>query len=113
MPHSKPDRLHGLDTLRAIAIVVVILFHAYTFGPAALHPIASFGWMGVDLFFVLSGYLIGTQLLRPYTRGQRPSLISFYWRRSIRVLPAYWVVLALYFLWPAWRESPHLSPLWH
>lgn len=113
MPHNKPDRLHGLDTLRAIAIAIVMLFHAYTFGPAAIHPVASFGWMGVDLFFVLSGYLIGTQLLRPYARGQSPSLLNFYWRRSIRVLPAYWVVLALYFLWPAWSESPHLSAPWH
>jgi peptidoglycan/LPS O-acetylase OafA/YrhL len=68
--------------------------------------------MGVDLFFVLSGYLIGTQLLRPYLNGERPRFWGFYRRRLYRVLPAYLVVLALYFLWPMWREAPGISPLW-
>jgi peptidoglycan/LPS O-acetylase OafA/YrhL len=66
--------------------------------------------MGVDLFFVLSGYLIGTQLLRPYAAGSRPLWRDFYRRRLYRVLPAYLAVLLLYVLVPAWREAPHLSP---
>jgi peptidoglycan/LPS O-acetylase OafA/YrhL len=68
--------------------------------------------MGVDLFFVLSGYLIGSQLLRPYTRGRRPSIGGFYMRRAFRVLPAYVTVLLFYFAIPAFREAPGLSPAW-
>ena len=55
-------RLPGLDLLRAIAIVWVMLFHSWMIGGLGMpwfQPIADYGWMGVDLFFVLSGYLIG------------------------------------------------------
>jgi peptidoglycan/LPS O-acetylase OafA/YrhL len=105
-------RLRGLDTLRALAIVWVMLFHLGWRLPAILGPIGRFGWMGVDLFFVLSGYLIGSQLLKPVRDGRRLSLAQFYRRRAYRILPVFLVVLALYALWPAWREAPGLSPLW-
>ena len=67
-------RAHGLDTLRSVAIVVVMVYHAHVFHgegtlPAALVPAANLGWMGVDLFFVLSGYLISSQFLKPYLAG--------------------------------------------
>ena len=68
--------------------------------------------MGVDLFFVLSGYLIGSQLLRPYTRNAGPSVRLFFLRRAFRVLPAFLVVLFVYFLFPAFRERPNLPDLW-
>ena len=72
-----------------------------------------FGWIGVDLFFVLSGYLIGGQLLAPLARDQRIKLGRFFTRRALRIMPAYFVVLAIYFLLPAWREYPEMSqPLW-
>jgi peptidoglycan/LPS O-acetylase OafA/YrhL len=106
-------RLRGLDLMRAIAILWVMFFHfrnAYT--PAALNEMARRGWMGVDLFFVLSGYLIGSQLLRPYISGERPSLGDFYLRRSFRVLPAFLAVLALYLAVPTFREEPGMSPVW-
>jgi peptidoglycan/LPS O-acetylase OafA/YrhL len=109
---SAPVRLPGLDTLRAIAILAVMLFHIQWRLPEELRPVAQFGWMGVDLFFVLSGYLIGLQLMKPYGRGEKPSLQEFYRRRAFRILPAYVVVLGLYFLVPGWRESTGLSPLW-
>jgi peptidoglycan/LPS O-acetylase OafA/YrhL len=105
-------RLPGLDTLRALAILAVMSFHLQGVFPESFHPFARFGWMGVDLFFALSGYLIGLQLLRPYTRGELPSISDFYRRRAYRILPAYLVVLALYFLVPAWREAEGISPLW-
>lgn len=105
-------RLRGLDTLRALAIVVVMVFHLQSYLPASLGPIAQFGWMGVDLFFVLSGYLIGTQLLRPYVQGQELKIVDFYRSRAYRILPAYLVVLGLYVFLPQWRESPGLSPVW-
>lgn len=57
------NRLNGLDHLRAIAIILVMIFH-YGIGiPDWLEPVRKIGWTGVDLFFVLSGYLIGYQLL--------------------------------------------------
>jgi peptidoglycan/LPS O-acetylase OafA/YrhL len=110
---SLTTRYNGLDTLRALAIVAVMAFHR--FGrtlPDSLAPVSHLGWMGVDLFFVLSGYLIGSQLLRPIALGRRLELWSFYRKRLYRVLPAYLVVVALYFLLPAWREDPGVSPLW-
>jgi len=71
-----------------------------------------FGWIGVDLFFVLSGYLIGGQLLAPVARGQGIRFGRFFARRALRILPAYFVVLAIYFLLPSWREYPEMFPLW-
>jgi peptidoglycan/LPS O-acetylase OafA/YrhL len=116
-PRLHGARLHGLDTLRSLAILVVIVFHLLDFGgentlPTWLEPIASYGWMGVDLFFVLSGYLIGSQLLRPYTRGERPGLWEFYRNRIYRILPAYLVVLAAYYWIPNWPEFDGMAPPW-
>lgn len=105
-------RLPGLDTLRAVAILMVMLYHLGGFLPEGLHGVGRYGWMGVDLFFVLSGYLIGSQLLKPYRVAERPSLREFYRRRAYRILPAYLVVLLLYVAWPAWREAAMLPPLW-
>jgi peptidoglycan/LPS O-acetylase OafA/YrhL len=71
-----------------------------------------FGWIGVDLFFVLSGYLIGGQLLAPLARGQPIDLRRFFARRALRIMPAYFVILAIYAFLPSWREYPEISPLW-
>jgi peptidoglycan/LPS O-acetylase OafA/YrhL len=101
-----------LDTLRALAIAVVMVFHLDGLLPDLFNPVARYGWMGVDLFFVLSGYLIGSQLLKPVREGRRISLLEFYRKRAYRILPVYWVVLALYVFWPLWREAPGMSPLW-
>ncbi len=108
------DKLFGLDTLRALAILAVILYHFTIFGElsASILPFTYFGWMGVDLFFVLSGFLIGRQVLKSYLGRQRPSIKQFYRRRAYRILPAYLVVLLLYFTVPGWREFPRLAPLW-
>jgi len=70
------------------------------------------GWTGVDLFFVLSGYLIANQLFSGMTRGQTFAPRLFYARRALRTLPAYWVVLALYFLFPAFMGGREPPPLW-
>jgi peptidoglycan/LPS O-acetylase OafA/YrhL len=101
-------RFHGLDTLRALAIVFVMLYHLSLQGllPTVILPVARVGWAGVDLFFVLSGFLIGSQLLKPYLTGGRPSISDFYIRRAYRILPAFFVVLLLYRFMPLWREAP-------
>src|SRR5438128_10662531 len=71
------------------------------------------GWIGVDLFFVLSGYLIGGQRPSPLARDRQINLGRFFARRALRIMPAYFVVLAIYFLLPSWREYPEMSqPLW-
>ena len=106
-------RLPGLDLLRATAIGWVLIYHASLWDLAPqTNPLVGFGWMGVDLFFVLSGFLIAGQLLRPFARGQRPSYARFLTRRALRTLPAYLVVVAIYFLVPAWREWPDIQPPW-
>jgi peptidoglycan/LPS O-acetylase OafA/YrhL len=107
------ERQPGLDLLRALAIIVVVIYHAALFGFKLPGRVDRFGWIGVDLFFVLSGYLIGGQLLAPLTRGNKVNLGRFFTRRVLRIMPAYFVVLAVYFLLPSWREYPDMSqPLW-
>jgi peptidoglycan/LPS O-acetylase OafA/YrhL len=107
------ERQPGLDLLRALAIIVVVAYHAALFGFKLPGRVDRFGWIGVDLFFVLSGYLIGGQLLAPLARDQRLKLGRFFTRRALRIMPAYFAVLAIYFLLPAWREYPEMSqPLW-
>jgi peptidoglycan/LPS O-acetylase OafA/YrhL len=107
-------RLPGLDLLRAIAIVWVMLFHSWIVGGLGgpFQPVADYGWMGVDLFFVLSGYLIGFQLLEPLSRGEPLRFGRFYLRRAFRILPVFLVVLAIYTWLPSWREAPGMQPVW-
>lgn len=69
-----------IDGLRAVAVLPVVLFH---FGISAIPG----GFTGVDIFFVISGYLITGSLLDDLERGQF-SIVSFYWRRARRILPA-------------------------
>jgi peptidoglycan/LPS O-acetylase OafA/YrhL len=107
------ERQPGLDLLRALAIIVVVIYHAGIMGFPMPGRVHRFGWIGVDLFFVLSGYLIGGQLLAPLARDQSIKLGRFFARRALRIMPAYFVVLAIYFLLPSWREYPEMAqPLW-
>ena len=91
-----------LDGLRALAILLVIARHSLrpfiandtytpilTIGSLDLTPSLLNGWIGVDLFFVLSGFLIGRQAWRC------DSLARFWFKRVTRILPAYWTCLAV------------------
>ncbi len=103
----------GLDTLRAAAIAWVLLFHATTEGLGRPIPgVCEAGWMAVDLFFVLSGYLIGGQLFVALIERGTVPFRSFYTRRALRILPAYFLVVAVYVAFPMAREQPGLSPAW-
>jgi peptidoglycan/LPS O-acetylase OafA/YrhL len=111
-------RNYGLDTLRALAIVLVFTNHYMIFvsGEPTFGWVSQIGWAGVDLFFALSGYLIGNQILGGIRKEQagtgRFSLARFYARRLLRTLPNFYVVLALYALWPAMRGTSSMPPLW-
>lgn len=108
---SPSPRAPGLDLLRAIAIGVVMLYHLSSHGIDVTGP-GQHGWMGVDLFFVLSGYLIGWPVLRDLAAGRTPDWAGFVVGRAWRILPAYLAVLALYLALPAWREAEAMPPVW-
>jgi peptidoglycan/LPS O-acetylase OafA/YrhL len=80
------SRITEFDGLRAIAVALVVLFHAKT-GLAG-------GYIGVDIFFVLSGYLITTLLVAEHNATGRISLLRFYMRRACRLTPALWLMIA-------------------
>ena len=83
----------SLDGLRALSIVGVVWHHS---ARAAALPLAEEGAMGVPLFFAISGFLITTLLLRERDRRGTFSLVNFYARRSLRIFPLYYTVLAAY-----------------
>ncbi|MDQ5808759.1 MAG: acyltransferase, partial [Actinomycetota bacterium] len=76
-----------IQALRGIAVLLVVVFHLW---PSALPG----GFVGVDVFFVISGFLITGQLVREVDRTGRVSLAGFWARRARRILPAALVVLA-------------------
>ena len=99
----KATRIPELDGLRGIAILLVVCLHyigiqGATGGPITklLHRIVELGWSGVDLFFVLSGFLIGGILLD--ARDSPNYFKTFYARRFFRIIPIYyaWVLLYLF-----------------
>jgi peptidoglycan/LPS O-acetylase OafA/YrhL len=107
------NKFIGLDHLRALAISLVFLYH-YSFyqHPAWFENFAGFGWCGVDLFFVLSGFLISNQLFEEWQKNLKISLGTFYLKRAFRILPPYFFVLLIYIFVPAFHEREKLAPLW-
>jgi peptidoglycan/LPS O-acetylase OafA/YrhL len=86
-------RFANLDGLRFICILAVLWHH----GPQAREydqsSLLSQGFLGVDFFFVLSGFLITTLLLREQSSTGEISLVKFYWRRAIRIFPPYFLLV--------------------
>ncbi len=87
MRNGQMNYRRDIDGLRAVAVLPVVLFH---FGVSAIPG----GFTGVDIFFVISGYLISGSLLDDLERGQF-SIGRFYWRRARRILPALTFVILL------------------
>jgi len=92
--HRPAQRIPELDGLRGIAILLVLMRH-YIHHPSLLLLGPQWGWMGVNLFFVLSGFLITSILLR---LADHPGALKiFYARRSLRIFPLYFLALVVYF----------------
>jgi peptidoglycan/LPS O-acetylase OafA/YrhL len=99
---GKPIRLPQLDALRTLAIVLVLGRH-FDYMPPAGEKIAGAvigtwylcGWTGVDLFFVLSGYLISGLLFREYIRHGTVNLKRFLVRRGLKIYPAFFALFAV------------------
>lgn len=96
--------LKPLDGLRALAITFVVCMHVNElvthtagFSPSILSKIPPFtgGWVGVPLFFVLSGFLIGGQLWKELTQNRNIAFWSFIFRRGFRIWPLYYAVMIL------------------
>jgi peptidoglycan/LPS O-acetylase OafA/YrhL len=87
----------SLDGLRAIAVLLVIFVH---YGGSMGEK--SMGWLGVQAFFVLSGFLITTLLLRENETNGSVSLGRFYLRRAFRIMPVYYAILAVV-VWQSYR----------
>ena len=104
MNSSAPSRQYypALDGLRGIAIIMVVIFHNFNFTNYFF-----FGWLGVDLFFVLSGLLITEILIK--TSGKPGFLRNFYLRRILRIFPLYYLILIICIiilpLFPALRDN--------
>lgn len=79
-------KLPGLDGLRAVALLLVLLFHQF---------VLPVGWVGVQIFFVLSGYLITRLLDRAKSQPLGRYLRDFYGRRALRIFPLYYTAIAL------------------
>ena len=104
-----PKHILALDGLRGLAILGVILFHAAVdYAPSTpegrvLGTVLNVGWGGVDLFFVLSGFLITGILLE--SRGTDGFFRNFYARRTLRIFPLYYGILFFIFV-----VLPHFRP---
>ena len=99
--------------MRTLAILLVFIYHCRLFShPEWTDTVGKFGWTGVDLFFVLSGYLIASQLFLRIAAHKSILLRQFFIKRFFRILPAYFNVVAIYFLFPYVHEREALAPLW-
>lgn len=118
-----PDRVGAIDGLRAVSVLWMMSFHvvfmAGLFVPSpsyialVQHPLLlpmAQGHFGVDVFFVISGYLIGAMLLREHQRTGTLRVRRFYLRRAFRILPAYLTLLVLAGV--ILQEDAHLQTAW-
>jgi peptidoglycan/LPS O-acetylase OafA/YrhL len=102
--HGSLPYLPGLDGLRALAVLAVLLFH----GRASLLP---GGFLGVDVFFVISGFIITRLLLNEWQTTGRIALGSFWWRRAKRLLPAVYLLLVTVLLYYVFFQEAEVTNL--
>jgi peptidoglycan/LPS O-acetylase OafA/YrhL len=103
----------ALDGMRAVGVLLVIFEH---FAGARYKWLS--GWLGVHIFFVMSGFLITTLLLREQERNGRVSLVDFYIRRAFRIMPVYYLVFAIVLVQTRalggedWNQLKHAWPFY-
>jgi len=102
------SRVSELDGIRALAAISVLVFHCGCLPTRALRYLAAGGWCGVDVFFVLSGFLITRLLVSELDRDGTISLPSFYFRRALRPYPAFVsaILLGTAIAYLTWRVRP-------
>jgi peptidoglycan/LPS O-acetylase OafA/YrhL len=98
-----------LDILRAIAILMVLTTHIFLFQkPTWWNGWAiGAGWAGVDLFFVLSGFLISRLLFSEYQKTRGIAYWRFAFRRGMKIWPPFFSVSVIYLVWGFWSSHPH------
>jgi peptidoglycan/LPS O-acetylase OafA/YrhL len=101
---SRVPYLPGLDGMRAIAVIAVMIYHAN-------NSWLPGGFLGVEMFFVISGYLITLLLIAERERTYRTSLLDFWLRRARRLLPALFLLMGLLTVWTALFERDSLGQL--
>ena len=92
---------HEIDGLRGISVILVIFFHAKL-------PFFSGGFFGVDIFFVISGYLI-TNIILDFNKKNETFLTNFYERRIRRIIPALYILLFFLVIYNYLFQSPYFS----
>jgi peptidoglycan/LPS O-acetylase OafA/YrhL len=125
-PNGK-SRLIGLDFLRFVAASLVLCNHAGDFGNAGaifqkthgvvgyvLQKISGLGWVAVDIFFVLSGFLVSGLLFKEAAQTGTVSITRFLIRRGFKIYPSFWVMITVTSVW-AWSAGYPVSfpGLWH
>ena len=83
-------RIVGLDILRSVAILLVLFRHSQLFS----WHLFDFGWLGVDLFFVLSGFLVSGLIFSEYKKRDKLNVKRFLLRRGFKIYPAFYIFLA-------------------
>jgi peptidoglycan/LPS O-acetylase OafA/YrhL len=134
VPRARLGRVPELDGVRAIAVLGVLVCHVFTVAPSharmptglpkIVDVVFAHGWLGVDLFFVLSGLLITSILLGSKRQSVGAYYGHFYERRALRILPLYLVLLAILalayipltgpgFLYLSLAFAANLAPVFH
>jgi peptidoglycan/LPS O-acetylase OafA/YrhL len=105
-------RLAELDMLRTAAVLLVIGHHWSQFvyqGSFATKLMWRVGWVGVDLFFVLSGFLVSGLLFREYMKHGKVDVVRFFIRRGLKIYPGFWAMMAYsvvpFYIIPGLRHS--------
>ncbi|MDQ6961082.1 MAG: acyltransferase [Mariprofundaceae bacterium] len=106
---STAGKYSGIDTLRFLAIVSVILFH--TSKPDTWFFVVRLGWLGVDLFFVISGFLIGSIIIGQLNQSTF-SFRLFYKNRCLRILPTYYFIILATVLAHKFLNESNDSLMW-
>ncbi|MEO7393108.1 MAG: acyltransferase [Ramlibacter sp.] len=104
IPHSTPRAFPGIDLLRALAALLVLAYHVVEYGKWTAMPntglgyLLRHGWAGVDLFFTISGFVIGLSALDGVAKQGPAFRRSFAVRRLARIVPLYLLTCAVYLL---------------